>query len=107
MITFTWHFSYLHYCLAVLLKHALPTSTVHMLISECNSVAGCMFLCQLAAINNGTYPIAKVLLVSVPALIRAAIASSIPPRKTVWGTAYLQLVTVEFNFCVAEALLTT
>ena len=45
--------------------------------------------------------------VSVPALIRAAIASSIPPRKTVWGTAYLQLVTVEFNFCVAEALLTT
>jgi len=30
--------------------------------------------------------------VSVPDLIRAAIASSIPPRKTVWGTAYLQFV---------------
>ena len=45
--------------------------------------------------------------VSVPDLIRAVIASSIPPRKTVWGTAYLQLVTVEFNSCVAEALLTT
>ena len=52
-----------------------------------------------------TYSHLKV--VSVPDLIRAVIASSIPPRKTVWGTAYLQLVTVEFNSCVAEALLTT
>jgi len=33
-----------------------------------------------------------LILVSVPDLIRAVIASSIPPRKTVWGTAYLQFV---------------
>ena len=45
--------------------------------------------------------------VSVSDLIRVAIASNIPPRKTVWGTAYLRLVTMEFNFWVAEALLIT
>jgi len=40
------------------------TVVMHVLISEYSSVAGCMSLslCQLTAINNGTYPIAKVLL---------------------------------------------
>ena len=31
-------------------------------------------------------------IVSVPDLIRAEIASSIPPWKTIWGTVYLQFV---------------
>ena len=44
------------------------------------------------------------LVVSVPALIKAVIASSIPPqKKMVWGTAHPKLVTMVFHFCVVEA----
>ena len=88
-----------------------PGTTVHTDTAS-DSVATakihheCMTFCSIDLHLRRIKATPTSTIVSVPDLIRAAIASSIPPRKTVWGTAYLQLVTVEFNSFVAEALLT-